>query len=61
MEQVADEFREDQLRKQIYRGNLKFTMNKATGELISCNRDLQQRAFNQLKTTLKSRLEGRLQ
>ena len=46
MLQVADEFREENLRKQLYRGNLKFTKNITTGDLVSSNMDLQQKAFN---------------
>ena len=31
MIQVANEFREEQLRKEVYRGNIKFVVDKKTG------------------------------
>ena len=31
MTQVADEFRDEQLRKELYRGNIKFVVDRRTG------------------------------
>ena len=60
MIQVADEFREEKLRCRIYKGNLNFTKDTRSGDLVSSNHTLQQKVFSSLKSLVKSKHEGRL-